>query len=71
MLTNVVPTPSASTSALSVKQALVNQQTKVESQALEHITQAVEVALAWVVEGTTSRENFPVCDFSLKCTSGI
>jgi hemerythrin-like domain-containing protein len=51
MLTNVVPPPRASTSVLSIKQALAIQQTKVESQALEHITQAVEVALAWVVEG--------------------
>jgi hemerythrin-like domain-containing protein len=51
MLTNVVPSPCASTSTVSIKQALVIQQTKVESQALEHITQAVEVALAWVVEG--------------------
>jgi iron-sulfur cluster repair protein YtfE (RIC family) len=51
MLTTEVQPPHASTSSLSVKQALVIQQTKVESQALEHITQAVEVALAWVVEG--------------------
>jgi hemerythrin-like domain-containing protein len=51
MLTSDVQPPHASTSALSIKQALLIQQTKVESQALEHITQAVEVALAWVVEG--------------------
>src|SRR5450432_4119227 len=51
MPTNDVSPPCASTSTVSIKQALVIQQTKVESQALEHITQAVEVALAWVVEG--------------------
>jgi hypothetical protein len=51
MLATEVQPLHASTSSLSLKQALVIQQTKMESQALEHITQAVEVALAWVVEG--------------------
>jgi Hemerythrin HHE cation binding domain len=36
---------------LSTGQHLVIQQTKVESQALEHVTQALEVAIAWVVDG--------------------
>ena len=38
-------------SSVSMNQELLIQQTKVESQALEHVTRALEVMLGWQVEG--------------------
>lgn len=43
---------------------VIVQQTKVESEALEHVTRALEVAIAWIVEGRDLSRNLSSVRFA-------